>query len=46
LFIEEKNMYFFKADMMAALATQKPNLTEKDLVKYQKFTEEYGQDGA
>lgn len=32
--------------MMAALSTQKPNLREGDLIKYKKFTEEYGQEGS
>lgn len=32
--------------MMAALSTQKPNLREGDLVKYRKFTQEYGQEGS
>jgi hypothetical protein len=32
--------------MLAALSTQKPNLNERDLIKYRKFTEEYGQEGS
>ncbi|CAF3186221.1 unnamed protein product [Rotaria sp. Silwood2] len=34
------------SDMLAALLTQKPTVHEKDLIKFQKFTEEYGQEGA
>jgi hypothetical protein len=32
--------------MMAALATQKPTVGEKDLVKQQQFTDEFGQEGS
>jgi hypothetical protein len=32
--------------MSAALSTQKPNLNDHDLIKYRKFTEEYGQEGS
>jgi hypothetical protein len=32
--------------MSAALSTQKPTVHEDDLRKYQKFTEEYGQEGS
>ncbi|CAF3040830.1 unnamed protein product [Rotaria sp. Silwood2] len=34
------------SDMLAALLTQKPTVHEKDLIKFQKFTEEYGQEGS
>ncbi|CAF1007139.1 unnamed protein product [Rotaria sp. Silwood1] len=34
------------SDMLAALSIQKPTIHEKDLIKYQKFTEEYGQEGS
>ncbi|CAF1109139.1 unnamed protein product [Rotaria sordida] len=33
------------SDMLAALATQKPTVGENELVKYQKFTQEFGQEG-
>jgi len=33
------------SDMMAALATQKPTVGEKDLLLHKKFTQEYGQEG-
>lgn len=32
--------------MLAALATQKPTVGTADLAKYQKFTQEFGQDGS
>mgnify|MGYP002377920918 CR=1 FL=1 len=32
--------------MLAALSTQKANLNEQDLMKYRKFTEDYGQEGS
>jgi hypothetical protein len=32
--------------MVAALATQKATVGEGDLVKYQRFTEEFGQEGS
>ncbi len=32
--------------MLAAIATQKATVGEHDLVKYQKFTEEFGQEGS
>ena len=31
---------------MAALATQRPTVHETDLVKYQEFTQAYGQEGS
>jgi len=34
------------SDMMAALATQKPTVGEKDLLLQTKFTQEYGQEGS
>ncbi|CAF3933450.1 unnamed protein product [Rotaria sordida] len=34
------------SDMLAALSTQKPTINEKDLIKFRKFTEEYGQEGS
>jgi hypothetical protein len=32
--------------MIAALSTQKPTVHEKDLIKYRKFTQEFGQEGS
>jgi hypothetical protein len=32
--------------MLAALAVQKATVGEADLVKYQKFTQEFGQEGS
>jgi hypothetical protein len=32
--------------MLAALATQKPTVGEKDLEMHKKFTQEFGQEGS
>jgi hypothetical protein len=32
--------------MLAALATQKSTVSEADLIKYRRFTEEFGQEGS
>ncbi|CAF0870649.1 unnamed protein product [Adineta steineri] len=34
------------SDMLAALNTQRPTVGSDELAKYQKFTEEYGQQGS
>jgi hypothetical protein len=31
--------------MLAALVTQRPTVGEKELLKFQEFTEEFGQEG-
>ena len=36
----------FQSDMLAALVTQKPTVSERDLAKQQQFTEDYGQEGS
>ncbi len=40
------NFIIFQNDMVAALATQKPTVGEKDLLLQKKFTEEFGQEGS
>lgn len=45
LLVKSRILLLFQNDMLRSLATSKPTVNEDDLVKLQKFTEDFGQEG-